>query len=161
MDGRSSPIHGEVTTITEGVTVGDVHADQVITVIEVTTDGTDDGTVIKAFTDVVGLSVAGTPLEVTSGAPPVSAGDVVVGVAAPDIRQLPNGGIEITVGGLYVSARVPNPLGLPAKQAVFVGGAWYDFSITSFPDFEDDFPVEDGFGAAPPPPAPPPAAPGR
>lgn len=152
MDGRTSPVTGKVTTIAKGVSVGDIHADQVVTVIEVVTDGTDDGTTIKAFTDVVGLSAAGEPLDVTSGAPPVSAGSALVGVAAPEVRLLPDGTTEITAGGMYVSNEVPNPLGLQAKQAMFVGGAWYDFNVTAFPSFDDDF--EDEFEAAPPPPPP-------
>lgn len=151
MDGRSDPVWGKVTVITKGVTVGEIQADEIVTVIEVTTDGTGDGPTIKAFTDVVGLSVAGTPLEITSGAPPVSAGTHMVGVATPEVRVLPDGTTQITAGGMYVGGEFPNPLGLQAKQAVFIGGAWYDFSISSFPSFDDEFETE--FDSAPPPPA--------
>ncbi|MBW3561697.1 MAG: hypothetical protein KY437_04290 [Actinobacteria bacterium] len=157
MDGRSDPVWGKVTVITQGVAAGEIHADEVVTVIEVTTDGTDGGTTIKAFTDVVGLSVAGTPMEVTSGAPPVSAGAHLVGVAAPEVRTRPDGTIEVTAGGMYVAGRVDNPLGLQRSQAAFIGGAWYDFSIASFPSFDDDF--EDEFEQAPPPPPADPAPP--
>ncbi len=150
MDGRTDPVWGKVTTITKGVSVGELHADQVVTVIEVVTDGTDDGTTIKAYTDVVGLSVAGTPLEVTSGAPPVSAGAHMVGVAAPEIRHRPDGTVEVTAGGMYVAGQADNPLGLQRSQAVFIGGAWYDFSVSTFPSFDDEF--EDEFEAPPPPP---------
>jgi hypothetical protein len=150
MDGQAAPISATVTTVVTGVSVGPLHADEVVTVLDYATDGTEEGTTISAVTDVAGLEVGGQPLALDPGAPPVSVGDLLVGIAAPELRQLPDGGTELTAGGLYVAGELQNPLGLQSKQAAFIGGAWLDASTASFPTFDSGFPG--GRGATPQPP---------
>jgi len=125
MDARGNTATGTVVSIVEGVTVGAVHADEVVSVIKYRTDGTDIGTDVTAFTDVTGLTVAGEPQRVRPGAEPVNVEGLLVGLAAPEARELSDGTLEVTVGGLYVGGEFRNPVGAQAKQAVFVGGAWY------------------------------------
>ncbi|MPZ00082.1 MAG: hypothetical protein GEU97_19250 [Actinophytocola sp.] len=125
MDARGDVVTGTVVSVVAGVTVGTVHADEVVSVIRYRTDGEESGTTVTAHTDVAGLTVAGEPQRVRPGAEPVDVGGVLVGVAAPEARELSDGSLDVTVGGLYVGGQFDNPVGAQAKQAVFVGGAWY------------------------------------
>lgn len=126
MDARGETVTGTVVSIVEGVTVGAVHADEVASVIKYRTDGSDSGTTVTAFTDVTGLTVAGEPQQVRPGAEPINVEGILVGLAAPEARELSDGTLEVTVGGLYVGGEFRNPVGAQSKQAVFVGGAWYE-----------------------------------
>ncbi|MPY78485.1 MAG: hypothetical protein GEV04_08315 [Actinophytocola sp.] len=141
MDSRGDAVTGTVVSIVEGVTVGAVHADEVVSVIKYHTDGSDVGTTVTAFTDVTGLTVAGEPQRVRPGAEPIDVEGILVGLASPEARELSDGTLEVTVGGLYVGGEFSNPIGAQAKQAVFVGGAWYQATASEPLRFPDPLPL--------------------
>lgn len=126
-------VRGRLITLVKGVTAGALRANEIVTVIDYASDGTVKGTTMSAVTNVAGLQIGDVSLELVSGAPPVTAGGLLVGVAAPEARKLADGTTQITAGGLYVAGEVPNAVGLQAKQAMFVGGAWLDANARRLP----------------------------
>lgn len=147
MDARSDTVRGKAMSIAKGVTVGDVHAEEVASVVEYVTDGTEGGTTVKAFTDVSGLTVAGDPQRVSPGAPPITVNNVLLGIATPEVRENSDGRIEVTAGGLYVGGEFSNPAGAQAKQAVFVGGVWYEATAGAATPLTDDPALGDGLAS--------------
>ncbi|MQA62582.1 MAG: hypothetical protein GEU86_14070 [Actinophytocola sp.] len=143
MDASSDTVRGKAISIAEGVTVGDVHAEEVASVVEYVTDGTEGGTTVKAFTDVSGLTVAGEPQRVSPGAPPITVNNVLLGIATPEVRKNSDGRLEVTAGGLYIGGEFSNPTGLQAKQAVFVGGVWYEATAGAATPMTDDPLIDD------------------
>lgn len=158
----------------KGFSFGVVSADSVTSVITMTTDGTEAGTDIRAVVDAVGVTGDDEPLRLASGAPPVPVGTALVGVAAPTIRELPDGTVEVVAGGMYVAGEFDNPFGLQRKQAVYVGGAWLIASASRLAPLPLPPPPDTGAAATgdaasapttspatadpvPPPAAPPPA----
>lgn len=123
MDGTSTPATARLISTVEGIELlGTLRIDQVTSVVDYRTDGTTEGTVVTAWSVAEGVSVDGQPVTVAEGAPPVAEEGFVLGLAAPQVRQLDDHAIEVDGGGLYVGTQVPNPLGLQAKQSVSFGG---------------------------------------